>query len=236
MEPAMAVAEEVGSLLARWRSFCFFGGEEAARRISAVKTTQRGEFRASPEARWVPFTAEEMIETSRSAFCWNARIGAAKLGALCVTDAYEDGHGRLVVKLANLVPLQKVTGPEADRAELQRYLGSIVLCPSILLNHPSLEWTVAGPDTLRVRDWKDQTGATVDLELSEEGRPLGARADRGRLVGKQTILTPWTATGSEFRDCEGITTPRQFEASWILPEGPFTYICGEVTSFTVLRS
>jgi hypothetical protein len=233
--PQTAAADEVTALLARWRSFCFPGGENAAREIRAVRTTQRGEFRGSPEARWIPFTAEEVVETARSSFCWNARIGAAKLGAITVTDAYEEGHGRLVVKLANMVPLQKITGPEADRGELQRYLGEIVLCPPILLNHASLEWTAIGPDTLRVRDRQDATGATVDIEISEAGCPVGFKAERGRLVGKQTILTPWSGTGSDFQEREGMQVPARFEACWHLPEGPFPYIRGEITSFVAQR-
>jgi hypothetical protein len=235
MEASETATDEARGLLARWRSFSFPGGEDTARLVRAVKTTQRGEFRASPEARWTPFTAEEIIETTRSSFCWNARIGAAKLGAITVTDAYEEGHGRLVVKLAGMVPLQKVLGPDADCGELQRYLASILLCPPILLNHSTLEWTTTGPHTLQVRDRDDPTGATLDVEIGEEGRPLGFRADRGRLVGKQMILTPWSGTGSEFREYGGFLAPSRFEASWHLPEGPFAYIRGEVTSLAALR-
>ena len=219
--------------LARLRAFCFPGGEEAARRVRAVRTTQRGEFRAAPEARWVPFTAEEVIESTRSSFRWDARIAGGRLGSTVVTDAYEDGHGRLVVKLGGVIPVKRATGPDLDRGELQRYLGAVISCPPALLNHPSLEFAVTGPGTLRVRDLQDQTGATVDLEIGEDGRPLGCHAERPRLAGKRNILTPWSGRAVEFQEWEGLRVASKLEALWHYPEGPFVYFRAEVTSFAV---
>jgi len=235
----MALAEnlagEAGALLARLRAFCFPGGEDPARLVSAIRAKERGELRGSPTARWIPFTAEEVIETERSSFRWEAHYRGGSMGLIAVTDAYEEGHGRLVVKLGGVIPVQKVQGPEADKGELQRYLGSIPLCPPILLNHPSLEWTAVGPHTLRVRDRSDPTGATVDLEIREEGRPIACRAVRPRTVGKQSVLTPWSGSCSEFREWEGLRAASRIEATWEMPEGPFTYYRSEVVSLEVLH-
>jgi len=235
MECSNESCEQTEALLARLRAFCFPGGEEVAHLVRGIKTVQRGEFRASPEARWTPFTAEEVVEATRSAFCWEARIGGARLGALAVTDAYEEGHGRLVVKLAGAIPLQKLTGPEVDKAELQRYFASVMLCPPMLLNHPSLAWTAVGPFTLQVRDRADPTGAALDMELNEEGQFLAARAERGRLVGKQTVPTPWSAVCHEFREWEGLRVAARVEARWHLADTAFAYIRSEMTSFETLR-
>lgn len=189
----------------------------------------------SPEARWIPFTADEFIDATRSSFRWEARLDPGKIGSPTVIDAYEDGHGRLQIKLGGIVTIKKITGPDADKGEMQRYLASVVFCPPMLLNHPTLEWNAVGPVTLRLRDRQDPTGATVDLDLSEEGRPLVCRADRPRLVGKQAVLTPWLATGSEFREYEGLRVVTHLEVAWHLPEGPFSYFRAELTSFAAVR-
>ena len=223
------------TLLARLRAFCFPGGEEAARRVRGVRTAERGEMRMSPEARWIPFTAEQFVDATRSNFRWDARIDPGKIASPVVTDAYEEGHGRLVVKLGGILPVKKVTGPDADKGELQRYLGSIAFCPPILLNHPSLDWTAVGSLTVRVRDREDPTGATVDIDIGEDGRPLACRADRPRAVGKKAVVTPWGATCSEFCESEGLRMPRRLDVSWHLPEGPFLYFRGEITSFAAVR-
>lgn len=170
----------------RLRSFCFPRGEEAARLIRAVRITQKGEMRMSPGAPWIPFTATETIEATRSCFRWEARLHPGNIGSPSVTDAYEEGHGCLVVKLGGVLPVKKITGVEADKGEIQRYLASMLFCPPILLNHPTLEWEAIGPSTLRVRDRGDPTASTIDVDLSEDGCPLACYANRPRIVGKQT--------------------------------------------------
>ena len=223
------------SLLARLRQFCFPGGEELARSVIGVRITEQGEMRMSPEARWIPFTAEEIIEARRSNFRWQARLSSSRLTPVTVTDAYENGHGYLTVKAAGLIPLKRITGPDADKGELQRYLASTMFCPPALLNHPSLEWNAVGPLSLRVRDRNDSTGATVDMEITPEGRPVICRAERPRLAGKESVLTPWWGSYLEFREWEGLRVASRLEVSWQLPEGPFTYFRSEITSLSVLR-
>jgi hypothetical protein len=226
---------ETQALLASLKAFCFPGGEDAARLVGGIKIAQRGEFCMEPGARWLPFRAEQRIDTRQSSFCWDARFGGKWFSTFAVTDAYEQGRGRLVIKLGGVLPVKKFAGPDVDRGELQRYLSELLMCPSILLNHPSLEFTAAGNRTLRVRDRKGPTGATVDFEISEEGRPVTCRADRPRLVGKHSVLTPWSGACQEFQEWEGLRVARRIEVCWHLPEGTFTYFRGEVTSYTAWR-
>jgi hypothetical protein len=223
------------SLLARVRAFCFPGGEPAARPVRGVREKQRGEMRSGPGARWIPFTAEEVIEATRSSFRWEARYSSGLNSAFTVTDAYEEGHGRLALKLGGLLPVKSMRGPEFDKGEIQRYLGAIAMCPAAILNHGSLEWSVAGPACLRVWDREDPTGATVDLEIGEDGRILGCRAERPRLLGKETVPTPWSAQCLEFRVWDGLRIVSRLEVSWDPPEGSFTYFRVELTEVEVLR-
>jgi hypothetical protein len=235
MYPCHQPDAETQTLLASLQAFCFPDGEDAARPVLGVKTTQRGELRMSPEARWGPFTAEQRIDATQSEFCWDARFGGSRLGSYVVTDAYEKGHGRLTIKLGGVLTVKKVTGPEVDRGEIQRYLSSFLMCPSILLHHRSLQFALASKRTLQVRDTNDSTGATVEIEFGEDGLPLGCRAHRPRLVGKSSVVTPWFATCLEYEEREGMRVAHRIEAGWTLPEGDFTYFREEVTSFTSLR-
>ncbi len=226
---------EARALLEGLSAFGLPGGEEAARRLRGVRITERGELRSAPGAPWTPFTSEQTIDAVRSGFCWEAHIRSGRINTLVVTDAYVEGRGRLVAKLGGLIPVANFHGPEFDKGEIQRYLASIVQCPPILLLHSSLEWTAIGPRTLRVRDLADPTGAIVDLDLGEDGRPLGCRADRPRLVGKRTILTPWSASCSEPREWEGLRVPSRNEVTWHLPGQSFVYFRGEITSLVGQR-
>ena len=233
-EPREA-GELAASLLSRLRQFCFPSGEQPCRNVASVRITEQGEMRMSPGARWIPFTAEQTIDASRSSFRWTARLNSSRVAPVTVTDAYEEGHGYLAVKAAGVIPLKRVTGPDVDQGELQRYLASLMLCPPALLSHSSLQWSTAGPSSLRLRDGNDSTGATVDLEISSDGRPVACRAQRPRLVGKQSVLTPWWGTYLEFAEWEGLRVASRLEVSWQLPEGVFTYFRSRLTSLLCLH-
>jgi hypothetical protein len=49
------------------------------------------------------------------------------------------------------------------------------------------------------------------------------------------LTTPWSATGLEFREQDGMRFASYLEAAWLLPEESFTYFRGEVISLTVER-
>lgn len=139
------------------------------------------------------------------------------------------------MKLGGLISVKTVRGADADRGELQRYLASVFLCPPMLLNHGSLHWSAIGPTTLRVRDSAGPQDASVDLEFTLEGQPLAARAERPRLVGTKSLLTPWAGLCSSFRDWEGLRVATEIEANWAMPEGAFTYYRARVTSLDAAR-
>lgn len=223
---------ETEPLLAHLRAFCFPGGEDAARQIHAVRMTERGEMRSSPQARWLPFDSEQTIYATGSSFWWNSHFHTAKILPVTVTDAYEQHHGKLIAKVGPLTT-QKVEGPDADKGELQRYLASFIYCPAMLLSHPSLEWTAAGPLTLRLSDRNDPTGATVDIEITDAGKPVACRADRPRMAGKRSILTPWMGIGSDFHEREGMRVPDRLEVFWLVSSGWFSYYRSQIASFTV---
>jgi hypothetical protein len=224
---------ETGELLARLKRFCFPGGEEQGHGVRAMRNVQRGEFRSAPNARWIPFSAEETVDATRSSFCWEARFAG---GSLKVTDAYGEGHGRLVMSLGGLVSLKRFSGPEVDRGELQRYLSYAILCPPMLLNHSSLEFLPVSETTLRVRDRADPMGAWVDLEIEPDGRPAVCRAERPRMLGKKTFPTPWCAAATEVQGYEGMRVGKRIEAAWDLPEGKFTYFRAEVISLAIINA
>jgi len=220
-------------LMSALKAYCFPGGESAARAIRGIRAVQRGEIRSSPEARWNAFVANEFVDAMTTGFRWEARLGTGVL-SVAVTDAYEAGHGRLVVAKGPL-QLKKLTGPDVDAGELQRYLGYVGYCPPMVLNNASLEFAAVGERTLKLRDRRDTTGASVEIDLGEDGHPVLIRAMRPMTVGKRVIPTAWSATGSDPQEWEGLRVWRHMEATWHVPAGPFTYVRIDLTSFAAVR-
>jgi hypothetical protein len=222
------------SLLDSLRAFLIPQGEASASAIRGVKITEEGEMHSSPGSKSIPFTAEQTISAVQSEFRWDARLQTGPIKTLFVTDAYEKGNGFLIAKVAGFIPVANLRGPDFDKGEIQRYLASIPMCPAALFNHTSLEWTSIAPQILRVRDRKDPTEATVNLEIDAEGRPVACRADRPRLVGKRAILTPWSGIFSDFKEYSGLRIPSRLKVLWHLPETEYVYFQSEIRSFEVL--
>jgi hypothetical protein len=230
---SMMSLTQTTSLIPRIKAYCFPQGELAVHGVRGIKTTQRGEIRSAPGARWVSFSAEESVDATCSAFCWDARMGSG-LTAVRVIDAYENGHGRLVVRKGPL-KLKELMGRDVDKGELQRYLAYVSYCPAMIDNNPSLEMESLGPDTVRISDRSDDSGASVNFEVAANGRILAARAIRPMTVGRRIVMTPWKATTGDFRQVEGMLIPHTMEATWEAPEGAFTYIRIELSSVTVRK-
>jgi len=104
--------QETTTLLARLRGFLLPEGDAVARGLKTVRIFEKGEMRTSAEARWMSFTSEQTLQTQCSGFRWEARTSG-----VVITDAYEEGHGMAMSRLAGLLTLKKASsGPELDRA------------------------------------------------------------------------------------------------------------------------
>ena len=58
-----------------------------------------------------------------------------------VEDAFENGRGRLDVKLRGVVPIVRGRGAEIDRGEALRYLAELVWCPLALLQNTAVSYS-----------------------------------------------------------------------------------------------
>lgn len=217
------------ALLEQLREFLLPGNDYPPNGIAAVRVSERGEMRASAAARWLAFSSQQTIEAGHSAFCWQAT-----LKGVVITDAYQDGHGFARSQLAGLLTLRKAQqSPELDRAELQRYLASLVLSPAALRHHPALEWTIADGSGLQVRDVTGPANAAVDFELDAAAGEIICRARRPRLAGKVWIETPWRAVGGDFRLWRGMRAAHRLEVWWDTPQAPFCYYRSAVTALAI---
>ncbi len=58
---------------------------------------------------------------------------------------------------------------------------------------------------------------------------------RPSMVGKQSILTPWSGVCLDYREWEGMRVAARMQVFWQLGEGPFCYFDGEVNSFMAVK-
>ncbi|TPV93155.1 MAG: hypothetical protein B7733_21965 [Myxococcales bacterium FL481] len=193
---------------------------------------QTGEIRLAPDRDWIPFTAEQTIESTRTEFVWHARFKMAPLLTGVVEDAFESGEGRLDAKIWGMIPVAHARGVDVDRGEAQRYLSELAWCPTAFELNPELNYIEVDERTVRV--WVHDEQTYVDLLFGADGELAGARTTtrvRGD-VGPQ----PWEGHFSEYRDFGGIQAPARGEVWWDGPDGRFLYWRGEVVQLQLRES
>jgi hypothetical protein len=227
------MTEETRELLERVRRFAMPAGPTPCK---GTWLRQVGEMRFAPDRPWFPFEAEQWFEGEGLDFRWEARARMAPLLRARVTDAFEDGRGRLVARVLGVVPVARSRGPETDKAEAMRGMAELVWRPFAFRESPALAWEAPGPGRLRAIHAAATWRAAVEFEVDAGGRVLGCAArDRPRGTGKQAVETAWSGRFAEYRDFGPLRVPTRGEVAWALPEGgAFTYWRGKVVDFRTL--
>lgn len=224
MSAGRVSSNAVPELVSRYVKAVLPGPPGAAAR---VRVTQTGEMRLKPGGRALRFDAVEEFAVDRTAFAWRARFLRGWPLPLRVTDAYEPPVGRLEVRLFGL-PVQRKVGLELARAEAMRYLAEIAWVPHAILANPQLQWRQLNAGRAEVS--AEVLGRRAAVQLVFRGNEIVQTiAERPRLEAGGTP-TRWVGEYGEYRSFNGIRMPARGEVRWELPEGPFTYWLGTITS------
>jgi hypothetical protein len=112
-----------------------------------------------------------------------------------------------------------------------RYLAELAWVPYAALGNGALEWRPVGDAALDVTTRVGDDAVTVQLRFDASGDIAGASARaRPRLVGKESVATPWGASFSDYEVVGGVRIPTRAEVYWNLPDGRLTYFRGTVTA------
>ncbi|HEY2650491.1 MAG TPA: DUF6544 family protein [Solirubrobacteraceae bacterium] len=193
-----------------------------------VRVTQVGEMMLKPGASPRHFEAREEFAIGQVAFAWHARFPMLGPFALRVTDSYDGHEGRLEVRLLG-IPVQRRQGPELAQGEAYRYLAEIAWVPHAILANRQLEWRELDGRTVEVTTLVAGERIAVRLSFNENGEIVSTEAERPRLEAGNAV-TPWIGHYSDYQDLGGVRVPTRGEVRWDLPEGPFTYWRGRITS------
>lgn len=202
-------------------------GAEIPRR---VRITQRGEMIRRPGEKPLPFTATQEYGVDQVGFEWRASFGPNRLVRMIVTDRYRDGEGSLTARVWGLVPVTRSSGPETARAEAIRYLAELPWVPQAIAANRELTFRRLENGSVEVSTAAGGRLASVVLAIDESGLISSASGMRPRLGGRTAIETPFAGRFGDYVELGGVRVPGSAEVSWELPEGPFAYWRGEVTS------
>ncbi len=186
--------------------------------------------RQKPRGRWLSFTAEQEYEIERVGFEWRARFRAVPLVWMAVTDRYSEGEGLLEARLWNRIPVTRSTGADVAEGQALRYLAELPWVPHAMRANTELEWVGAGPDRVRVATSAAPRGVTLAFDAAGDVTEASA-SERPR----DGVPTPWGGTFADYEEMGGVRIPTRAEVRWELPDEPFAYWRGRVTSFAASR-
>ncbi|MGH3426141.1 MAG: DUF6544 family protein, partial [Mycobacteriales bacterium] len=140
----------------------------------------------------------------------------------------------LKVSAFRIVPIVRSSGAETNKGEALRGLSELPWRPYAFRDLPCLTWEAIGGGKLSATFHDGQTEVKATFDVGADGSVLGGVADRARIVGKTSVTTRWSGAFAEYKTFGGVWIPTRAEATWQLPEGPFTYWRGRVIEFRVL--
>jgi hypothetical protein len=190
-----------------------------------AKVTQTGLMRTSPKQNWMPVEAVQYTSLSMShSRTWYAKIKLGSLTLLKGYDRYENGIGRMVIRLLSIFPVADASGAEMDTSALIIFINDMVMWPTAFLSD-YIEWESIDSSSARmqVNLYNSQFSATCHFNKIGELVNF-VTEDRYRSIGKEYQRTKWSTPFRNYREVNGFRIPTEGEAIWHLPEGEFSYI------------
>lgn len=197
------------------------------KQIGTINLSETGE-------QWKSFTATQRVITKRPGFDWEARAQMAPLVTAKVHDAYVAGEGILHASLFGLLSFASVHGtPEAAQGELMRFFAETIWYPTALLPSQGIQWEAVDNNSAKATLKDGETTVTLLFCFSKDNLIESVHAEaRPRMVGENSIPTPWECRVSNYEIRDGMHVPLEAEIVWILPEGPKPYWRGRITNLS----
>jgi hypothetical protein len=188
-------------------------------KIQTVRLKQIGKIRMKPDAKWMPFEAEQYYTTDNPAFIWKANVKFAPLLWISGRDSYVDGKGNMLIKVLSLIKVVDGAGPALDQGALCRYLNEMMWFPTAYLNS-YIKWEPMNANAARAIMTVNGITAWAVLKFDDEGKLVDFIAERYMETTKET----WSTPVSGYKEYNGIILPSGGKAVWNLKTGDFAYI------------
>jgi hypothetical protein len=169
-----------------------------------------------------PVAQFERFDLPRRLFLMTARMKGLPVAVL--HDFHSD-QASMRVRLAGLVNVVDISGPELTRTETVTILNDLCFFAPSRLADPRLTWTPIDDTRAKVSFALGPNTVSAELVFNAAGELVDfVSDDRGMLEkdGSLRILR-WTTPMSTYRDFGGWRLASEGDAIWYLPEGPFTY-------------
>jgi hypothetical protein len=207
------------------RNYLRFAGVVGKPKTRCARVKQTGLMRTSPTQNWMPVEAVQYSTLVGSlSRIWYARIKVGPITLLKGYDRYEQGSGRMVIRLLSLFPVADASGAEMDVSALIIFINDMVMWPTAFLSD-YIRWESIDASSARMHVSLYNRRFSAVCHFKETGELVNfITEDRYRSVGKEFLRNKWSTPFRNYREVNGFQIPTAGEAIWHLPEDEFSYI------------
>jgi len=194
--------------------------------VANFRLRLHGRIRSAADSRWMPLRAEQYTfvrERKRFFYLTSSIFGAPVRGY----HRYADGSASMDIRVAGVVPIVSLTGPEMFQSETVTFLNDMCLFAPATLLDPVLVWEALDGGRVAVRF--NNAGVTVRAELSfnSSGDLIDfVSDDRYRAARNGGLMTKlrWSTPVGPYRAFGPLRIGSGGEARWHTSNGSFAYI------------
>ncbi len=201
--------------------------------VSDVRVRHTGTFNMGEGTKddWKPFTSDQLVVARRPGFDWNGRVAVMPGLPVRVHDAYVAGEGILHASVLGLFSVVGMRGTgDVAEGELMRFFAETAWYPTTLLPSQGVRWEAVDDHSAYATLVEGDHTITMLFTFDERGLIDTVHAkSRGRVVGDETVPTPWQGRLWNYEERDGMRVPLDGEVAWLPPEGAKPYWRGHIT-------
>jgi hypothetical protein len=195
-------------------------------RVRNFRARMHGRIRSGPESRWMPFTAEQHNFYGKSArlFYMDASMLLVPFQAF---HRYAGGAAAMRVKVAGLIPVVDMSGPEMTQAETVTLFNDMCIMAPATLIAPTITWEAVDANTVRAIFTNAGRVIRAELSFNDAGELADFRSDdRRRASPDGKTMTPlrWSTPIGGYRAFGAVRLASRGDAVWHDPNGAYAYI------------
>lgn len=194
-------------------------------RVRSYALRFRGRIRSAPDARWMPFEAEQVsfADPPTRLFLMRAQLFGIPVEAFHRSVA---GHATMQVTVAGAIPLVHAHGPVMDQSENVTVFNDMcLLAPGTLLDR-GIVWTAVDARTASAQFTNGGHTISATLRFGEHGFLTDFVSDdrsRSSPDGNAFTRLRFSTPVRDYRAFGTAVLAGHGDARWHLPEGAFTY-------------
>ncbi len=175
--------------------------------IYVGKVTQKAKMKMKPNQKnWMTATAIQYTTTEPPAFIWTVDVKMNSFINFVGRDKFQDGKGEMLIKVNSLFKVVNQQGKKLDEGTIQRYLGEMVLFPSLAIS-PYITWEQIDDQTAKATMDYMGTRGSGTFYFNSEGDFIKFVAMRYMGNDPEAKKYEWVLLVDDYKTFSGIRVP-----------------------------